>query len=77
MKAVIWSKENCSYCEQATALLSAKSIGFEERKIGHGWTKEQLLEVVPTARTVPQIFLDDVLIGGFNELRKHLTEEKV
>jgi glutaredoxin len=27
---------------------------------------------VPNARTVPQIFLDDTLIGGFTELRKHL-----
>jgi glutaredoxin len=27
---------------------------------------------VPTARTVPQIFIDDVLIGGFTELRDHL-----
>mgnify|MGYP003328769383 CR=1 FL=1 len=36
------------------------------------WTKEQLLEAVPTARTVPQIFIDDKLIGGFTELKKHL-----
>jgi len=31
-----------------------------------------LLEAVPTARTLPQIFLDDAHVGGFNELRKHL-----
>jgi glutaredoxin 3 len=49
-----------------------KGIEFEEKKIGHGYTKEQLLEAVPTARTVPQIFLDDKLIGGFTELRTHL-----
>ena len=35
------------------------------------WTREQLLEAVPEARTLPQIFLDDKLIGGFTELRKH------
>lgn len=70
MKAVVWSKYNCPYCEQAKALLKQKGIAFEERKIGDGYTKEELLEAIPGARTVPQIFLDDNLIGGFAELKK-------
>ncbi len=74
MKAIVWSKNQCPFCDQAKALLSQKGIEFEERKIGNGWTKEDLLEAVPTARTVPQIFLNEQLIGGFQELRKHLTE---
>ena len=39
---------------------------------GEVWTREQLLEAVPTARTVPQIFLEDEYIGGFNELKEKL-----
>ena len=72
MKATVWSKYHCPYCDQAKALLKSKGIQFEEKKIGDGYTKEELLEAVPTARTVPQIFLDDKLIGGFTELREHL-----
>jgi glutaredoxin 3 len=72
MKAVVWSKDSCPFCDQAKGLLKLKGIEFEERKIGHGFTREDLLEAVPTARTVPQIFLDDKLIGGFTELKKHL-----
>ena len=72
-KAIVWSKENCPYCLQAKALLTQKGIEFEERNITAGtWTKDQLLEAVPTARTLPQIFLDDNYVGGFTELRKHL-----
>lgn len=74
MKAVIWSKYHCPYCDQAKALLTSKGIQFEEKKIGDGYTKEELLEAVPNARAVPQIFLDDVHIGGFQELRTKLTE---
>jgi glutaredoxin len=74
MRAIVWSKYNCSFCEQAKSLLKLKNINFEERKIGDGYTKEDLLEAVPTARTVPQIFLNDKLIGGFTELRKYLEE---
>lgn len=74
MKAVVWSKYNCPFCEQAKALLKQKGITYEEKKIGDGFTKEDLLESVPNARTVPQIFLDEKLIGGFTELRKYLEE---
>lgn len=74
MKAIVWSKDQCPYCDQAKALLKSKNIEFEERNIMHGtWTKEQLLEAVPTARTLPQIFLDEDYVGGFTELRKKLT----
>jgi glutaredoxin len=72
MKAVVWSKDSCPFCVQAKALLKQKDIEFEERNINQDWTKEQLLEAVPNARTLPQIFLDDKLVGGFTELRRHL-----
>jgi glutaredoxin len=74
MKAVVWSKYHCTFCEQAKTLLKNKGYQIEERKIGDGYSKEELLEAVPTARTVPQIFLDDAYIGGFDELRKHLNK---
>jgi glutaredoxin-related protein len=74
MKAIVWSKNQCPYCDMAKALLTQKGIELEERKIGDGYTREQLLEAVPTARTVPQIFLDGKLIGGYTELEKHLKE---
>jgi glutaredoxin 3 len=72
MKAVVWSKDACPFCDQAKNLLKLKGIEYEERNISRDWTREQLLEAVPDARTVPQIFLDEQLIGGFTELRKHL-----
>ena len=76
MKAIVWSKDQCPYCDQAKALLKSRDLEFEERNIMHGWTREQLLEAVPNARTVPQIFLDDQLVGGFTELRTKLTESR-
>jgi glutaredoxin 3 len=71
-KAVLWSKDSCPFCVQAKALLEARGIEYEERNVSRDWTKEQLLEAVPTARTLPQIFLDDNYIGGFTDLRSHL-----
>jgi len=74
MKATVWSKHHCPYCDQAKALLTQKGYQIDECRIGDGYTKEELLEAVPNARTVPQIFLDDKLIGGFTELKQHLEK---
>ena len=70
---VLWSKYHCPYCDQAKALLKQRGIPFEERKIGDGWSKEELLEAIPTARTVPQIIINEKLIGGFTELKEYLN----
>jgi len=75
-KAILWSKYHCPYCEQAKSLLELKLIDFEERKIGDGWSKEELLAAVPTARTVPQIILDGQIIGGFKELEAYFHGQR-
>jgi glutaredoxin len=46
---------------------------YEERNIGEGWTREQLLEAVPNAKTVPQIFLNDKYIGTYENLKSHFS----
>lgn len=73
MKAIVWSKYHCSFCDQAKTLLIRKGYEIEERKIGDGYTREELLEAVPTARTVPQIFLGEEYVGGFTELKQRLA----
>mgnify|MGYP006268249589 FL=1 len=75
MKAIVWSKNHCPYCDQAKNLLKMKGIEFEERNINKDYTREQLLEAVPNARTVPQIFLDENLVGGFTELKKYFDQK--
>lgn len=73
MTTIVWSKYHCPFCDQAKALLERKGIDFEERKIGDGYTREDLLEAIPTARTVPQIIMNGEYIGGFTELKQRLA----
>lgn len=72
--AIVWSKYHCPNCDQAKALLKQRNIPFEERKIGDGYTREELLEAIPTARAVPQIVINGNLIGGYTELKKYIEE---
>lgn len=74
MKATVWSKEQCPFCDQAKSLLESKGYEIEERKIGVNATKEELLAEVPNARSVPQIFIHEKHIGGFDQLKKYFEE---
>ena len=65
----------CPFCEKAKGLLKMKGIEYEERNIAEGWKIQDLLEAVPTAKTMPQIWLDDKHIGGYHELQKALEQQ--
>jgi glutaredoxin len=71
----IYSKDNCTYCNSAKTLLSTRNKLFTEYKLGVDYTREQLIEKFPNARTFPVVVIDGFHIGGFTELNKVLTEE--
>ena len=75
-KTIVWSKVTCPYCDMAKTLLKNKGIVFEERMIGVNWTREQLLESIPQARTVTQIILNGEHIGGYEQLKAHFNKGK-
>ena len=74
MKAIVWSKPACPFCTKAKNLLKNKGIEYEEKNIAEGYTIQDLLEMVPNARTMPQIWLDEEHIGGYHELEARLKE---
>ena len=74
MKAIVWSKPNCPQCTSAKQLLQLNNIEYEEKNIAEGHKIQDLLALVPNAKTMPQIWLDDKHIGGYLELRKKLNE---
>ena len=74
MKAIVWSKPACGYCVKAKNLLKSKGIEYEEKNIAEGHKIQDLLELVPNARTMPQIWLDGEHLGGYYELESKLKE---
>lgn len=76
MSVVVWSKDKCFYCQMAKNLLELNDIEYEERNMSMGkWSRADMLEAVPDAKTVPQIFIDDEHVGGFTELQQYLKED--
>jgi len=69
----LYTKADCPNCDKAKQLLAAKGLPFQALQLGKDYTREELLEKIPTARMMPQILKDDQLIGGFMELKQMLT----
>ena len=74
MKAVVWSKPGCPQCVSAKQLLKTKGIEYEEKNIAEGYKIQDLLELVPNAKTMPQIWLNEEHVGGFSDLQKKLSD---
>lgn len=73
----IYSKDNCTYCEQAIQLCTQKGVDFEVKKLGADIDREGLIEKISsfgiTPRTMPQIVEGGEYIGGFRELEQKLA----
>ena len=68
MTVEIWGKENCPYCTKAKALVEAKNMSYVYKQLGVDFTREQVFEEFPSARTFPQIKINNEPIGGYQEL---------
>lgn len=70
MKQVdIYTSPLCGYCHMAKRLLTSKGVAFNEINVmGDAAARARMTERAPTARTVPQIFVGDVHVGGSEEL---------
>jgi glutaredoxin 3 len=73
MAIEIYSKNNCSFCEQAKQLLRIHKKDFIEYKLDEDFTREILLTKFPEAKSYPIIVIDGFNIGGFHQLQEHIT----
>ena len=73
-KVEIYSRSNCTYCEMAKKFFDSKSIDYVVYDTGMTEIFDEMIERNPRARTVPQIFIDDDLIGGYTDLIEKYTD---
>lgn len=59
----------CPYCIRAKMLLKSKGVEFEEIDVSGDYDKRAWLVKTTGRRTVPQIFINEEAIGGFDEMR--------
>lgn len=75
----IYTKDNCVWCVKAKQLMNELDLKYEELKLGQDYTKEELRSLVPETLplTVPQIFVYNKRIGGYEDFAEYLESTGV
>ena len=71
----IYSRPGCKWCETSKSLLELKGIEYNELMLDVDITADQLKQLVPGARSVPQIMDDGIHVGGYRELAEYLDNQ--
>lgn len=66
----IYSTKYCPYCVRAKILLDSKGIDYTEIRVDRDINLRQEMETRSSRKSVPQIFIGDTHIGGFDELAR-------
>lgn len=64
----VYSTQMCPYCVMARRLLEGKGVRFEEIRVDQDQARREEMMRISGRRTVPQIFVGDTHVGGFDDL---------
>lgn len=67
-KITIYTTSVCPYCVRAKALFDRKSLKYEEVNVEDQQERDKMIEKSGGRRTVPQIFIGSVHVGGCDDL---------
>ncbi|HWB46917.1 MAG TPA: glutaredoxin 3 [Hyphomicrobiaceae bacterium] len=68
-RVVIYTTQYCGYCRMAKRLLEHKGVAYEEIDVTGDWAaRDRLIEKAGGRMTVPQVWIGDRHVGGFDEL---------
>ena len=69
-KVEVYTTSYCPYCARAKSLLKSKGVAFEEIDVSADPAlREKMIELSGGRRTVPEIFINGKIVGGYDELR--------
>ncbi len=73
MKVLIYTRNNCVWCDRAKNLLKINNLEYEEIDLSDDVLRENFYKKFNNSiKTMPQIFIDDNRIGGFEALVDYL-----
>ena len=73
---VVYTKQNCIYCTKAKNLLDNLNLKYEVKNLEDYSSVDALLEDIgKKVKSMPQIKIDNKLIGGYNQLVEHFVQQ--
>ena len=76
-KIIIYTTETCPYCVRAKTLLQEKGLAYEEIRVDLDERKREKMVAQTGRRTVPQIFIDEKHIGGYDDLYQYFKKDLI
>ena len=70
----IYGKTQCPFCDRAKALCESRQYEYKYYQLNEDFTREQVLEMFPGARTFPQIKVGGKSIGGWDQFPQYLED---
>lgn len=67
-KIAIYGNESCAYCAAARMWFTKKGLPFNDVRVSADGAQREEMERLSGSRSVPQIFINDRLLGGFEQL---------
>ena len=67
-EVVIYSGNRCAYCNAAKRLLDSKNVGYTEINVDENPARREEMVRRTQRQTVPQIFIGERHVGGFDDL---------
>lgn len=64
----IYTREHCKYCFKAKQELKTRKLFYTEYDLNDEGVRDELLIKAPEASLLPQIFINEVNIGGYEDL---------
>ena len=75
MDFVVYTSPSCGYCHMTKDLITKRGHNYVEKVIGKDLTKEEFFaKMGPSVRSVPQVFLREERIGGYEKLQEYFEE---
>ena len=69
-KVEVYTTQFCPFCVRAKALLKSKGVAFDEIDVSDDAAKrERMVELAGGRRSVPEIFINGKIVGGYEELK--------
>jgi len=70
----IYGKPMCPFCDKAKSFCETRGFKYTYKSLGTDYTREELMEQFPNARTVPQIVINGKKIGGYDAFTKYVDD---
>lgn len=72
----IYTRDGCSFCDKAKALMTENNIQYSEMSIGKNIQREEVIQKFPEVKLLPIVVsVDGTLLGGYEDLVKHVQQK--